>query len=160
MNTTATRAVRRASTADADTLARFRYAFRSSRHAVSEPEAEFLARCAQWMRPRLGADSRWRVWLLEQAGEPIGTIWLQMIEKIPNPGTESELYGYISNFFVRAEHRNTGAGSLLLDTALGECRRFHADIVFLWPSDESRPLYRRNGFAAADSMMLKDMTTR
>lgn len=109
------------------------------------------------MRPRLGADSRWRVWLLEDEGKPIGNIWLQMIEKIPNPGVESELYGYISNFYVEPAHRNTGGGSLLLSAALDECRRFHVGSVFLWPSDESRPLYLRNGFAAADRMLLKDM---
>ncbi|HEX4683370.1 MAG TPA: GNAT family N-acetyltransferase, partial [Gemmatimonadaceae bacterium] len=156
MNSPATRAVRRATPDDAPTLARFRHAFRSSRHPVSEPESEFLARCTHWMRPRLGTDSRWRVWLLEQnektGREAIGNIWLQMIEKIPNPGTESELYGYISNFFVVPPHRNTGAGTMLLRSALDECRRFHAGAVFLWPSEESRPLYERHGFAVAERM--------
>src|SRR3954447_2700871 len=109
MQTTATRAVRRATPADAATLARFRYAFRSSRHPVTESSMSFVARTEPWMRARLGPDSRWRVWLLEQAGAAIGNIWLQMIEKIPNPGAESELYGYISNFYVEAAHRNTGA---------------------------------------------------
>jgi GNAT superfamily N-acetyltransferase len=157
MNTTATRVVRRATPDDAPTLARFRYAFRSSRHPVSEPEPQFLARCSQWMRPRLGADSRWRVWMLEQDDEAIGNIWLQMIEKIPNPGTESELYGYISNFFVEPAHRNTGAGTLLLRSALDECRRFHAGTVFLWASDESRPLYQRHGFAAGERMLQREL---
>jgi GNAT superfamily N-acetyltransferase len=157
MNTTATRLVRRATPDDAATLARFRFAFRSKRHPVSEGEDDFLARCTPWMRARLGADSRWRVWLLEQAGTPIGNIWLQMIEKIPNPGAESELYGYISNFFVQPAHRNSGAGTMLLDAAIAECRRLHTGMVFLWPSDESRPLYLRNGFGAADAMLLREL---
>lgn len=157
MNTTATRVVRRATPDDAATLARFRFAFRSKRQPVSEGEAEFLARCTPWMRARLGAESRWRVWLLEQGSEPLGNIWLQMIEKIPNPGTESELYGYVSNFFVRPEHRNKGGGSMLLEAAMTECRRLHAGVVFLFPSDESRPLYIRNGFGPPDRMLLREL---
>lgn len=156
MNTPATRTVRRATPADAETLARFRYAFRSSRHAVTESEKEFLARAVDWMRPRLGPDSRWRVWLLEEDARAIGNVWLQMIEKIPNPGAESELYGYISNFYVEPAHRNTGGGSMLLSAAVDECRRLYAGAIFLWPSEESRPLYLRNGFVA-DRMLSRDL---
>jgi GNAT superfamily N-acetyltransferase len=148
------RRVRRANQDDVPTLSRFRYAFRSQRRQATEPESEFIARCAEWMRPRLRSDSRWRVFLLEQGGEAIGNIWLQMIEKIPNPGDEWELHGYITNFFVLPEHRNTGAGSMLLSAAVDDCRALHADSIFLWPSDDSKPLYLRNGFTPAASMML------
>jgi len=154
MNTRATRSVRRATPADAATLARLRFDFRSGRQTAVEAQAEFVARCAEWMRPRLHADSRWRVWLLEQGGEPIGNLWMQMIEKIPNPGTESELYGYVTNVYVLEAHRNTGGGSMLVEAALDECRRFHVETVFLWTSDEGRPLYARHGFRAADSMLV------
>jgi GNAT superfamily N-acetyltransferase len=157
MDTIATRVVRRATADDTPTLARFRYAFRASRHAATESEAQFIARCAEWMRARLGPDAHWRVWLLEQHGQPIGNIWLQTVEKIPNPGAESEAYGYISNFFVLPEHRNGGAGTMLLEAALAECRRLRVAAVFLWPSDESRPLYRRHGFAPAEQMYLSEL---
>jgi GNAT superfamily N-acetyltransferase len=158
MQTPATRRVRRANQDDVLTLARFRYAFRSTRHAATEGENEFIARCVEWMRPRLRSDSRWRVWLLEEQGKPIGNLWVQMIEKIPNPGNESELHAYVSNVFVLPEHRNSGGGGMLLDAAIAESRAFHVDTIFLWPSDESRPLYARHGFVEPDRILVNKIT--
>lgn len=109
------------------------------------------------MRPRLRPDSRWRVWLLEENGVPIGNLWVQIVEKIPNPGNESELHAYVSNVFVLPEHRNKGGGALLLDAATDECRSFHVDTMFLWPSDESRPLYARSGFAPPNRLLVKEL---
>ncbi len=157
MNSSAKRTVRRATVNDAETLARFRYAFRSRRHPATEKENEFLARAVEWMRPRLAGGSRWRVWLLEEAGKPIGNLWVQIIEKIPNPGNESELHAYLSNFFVLPEYRNTGGGKMLLDAAESECRAFFVDTMFLWPSEESRPLYARHGFAPPDRLLVKEL---
>jgi GNAT superfamily N-acetyltransferase len=157
MNTTATRSVRRATQDDVATLARFRWAFRSRRHPAAEEENAFVERCVEWMRPRLRADSRWRVWLLEDGGTPVGNLWVQIIEKIPNPGTEPELHAYVSNVFVLPEYRNRGGGAQLLDAAIAECRGFHVDTMFLWPSDESRPLYARHGFAAPDRLLVKQL---
>jgi GNAT superfamily N-acetyltransferase len=156
-NTPATRRVRRAAPSDVATLARFRFQFRAGRHPVVEDEAEFVARCESWMRTRVHPDSRWRVWILEENGAAIGTLWIQMIEKIPNPGREGELHAYVSNFFVLPEHRNKGGGKLLLDAAVAECRAFHTDTMFLWPSEESRPLYERNGFAPPRRLLIKEL---
>lgn len=167
MNSTATHSathlefqVRRATRDDVSTLAHFRFAFRSRRRPATESEQVFVERATPWMRSRLGADSHWRVWLLEHDGTAIGNIWLQLVEKIPNPGDESESYGYISNFYVEAAHRNAGGGSMLLGAALDECRRSDVAAVFLWPSDESRPLYARNGFAVTDRMLLRDLSEK
>ena len=157
MSTAATRTVRRATQDDVTVLARFRYDFRTGRHRASENENDFLARCVAWMRPRLRGDSRWRVWLLEEAGVAIGNLWVQIVEKIPNPGDESELHAYVSNVFVVPEHRNRGGGAMLLDAAIAECRSFHVDTMFLWPSDESRPLYERHGFAAPERLLVKEL---
>jgi GNAT superfamily N-acetyltransferase len=100
------------------------------------------------MRSRLTADSPWRTWILDRDGEALGNIWLQVIEKIPNPGDESERHAYISNFYVHPDLRNTGAGSRLLAAALSECDAAGVDTVFLWPSHRSRPLYERHGFSS------------
>lgn len=157
MNTPATRTVRRATQDDVTTLARFRYDFRSRREPPAEKENEFLARCVEWMRPRLRADSRWRVWVLDEGGVPIGNLWVQIIEKVPNPGTEPELHAYVSNVFVVPDKRNTGGGRMLLDAAIAECRRFHVHAMFLWATDESRPLYLRSGFAEPDRVLVNEL---
>ena len=154
MNTPTQTQVRRATTDDVSPLAMLRYEFRSRRKTPIESAAEFIPRCAEWMRSRVADESRWRVWVLMDRGTIVGNIWLQIVEKLPNPNVERERHGYVTNFFVRAEYRNTGAGSRLLDALLGECRGLEIDSVFLWPSDRSRPLYERHGFVTPSTMLV------
>ena len=147
--------VRRATPNDASARAALRFAFRSSIGAAVEAEDAFVARCADWMRDRLAGDTRWRVWILEAASEPIGNIWLQLIEKLPNPVEEHETHGYVTNFFVRPEHRGGGGGSRLLKAVLAECEASSVDTIILWPTPQSRSLYERHGFRTTDAVMTR-----
>ncbi len=157
MNTPATRGVRRATLADVDALARLRHAFRAEAHRVVEDEREFLARCTEWMRARLHDGSHWRVWILDYDGDIVGNVWLQLVEKIPNPGRESEAHAYLSNFFVTPSARNTGGGSMLIAAALEHARSSHVDTVFLWPTPRSRALYERLGFHEANALLVNQL---
>jgi len=154
MNTAADHRVRRAVVADVPALAALRYEFRSRNKPPVETAADFIPRCIDWMRPHLADESRWRAWVLEHDGSIDGNIWLEIVEKLPNPNVERELHAYITNFFVRPEQRNGGAGSRLLHAALDDCRRQNVDCVFLWPSARSRPLYERHGFVPAVNMFV------
>lgn len=156
----ASNSVRRATQSDAPALARLRFEFRGPRAPNVESETEFLTRCETWMCARLGNDSIWRVWLLERNNDPIGAVWLQVVEKLPNPTAESEVHAYVSNFYVRPEHRNSGAGSLLLRAALDETERLGVDSIFLWPSARSRPLYERHGFALSENVLVRQSRGR
>ena len=112
------------------------------------------------MRPRLSTDSAWTVFVAERDGRIVGNIWVQIVEKIPNPGPESETHAYVSNFFVVPRERNTGAGTRLLNAVLEHCRACSVDTVFLWPSERSRPLYHRNGFEPPADMLVLDPRPR
>ncbi|PYQ27701.1 MAG: hypothetical protein DMF56_19015 [Acidobacteria bacterium] len=148
--------IRRATPDDAELLAHFRFAFRSEHRPPSESPSDFITRCAAWMRERLTADSHWRAWILIIDDTPAGNLWLQLIEKIPNPSAvEPELHAYISNFFVRLDHRNRGGGAELMDAALAECRARKVDNIFLWPTEESRSLYERFGFGVSDRVLVR-----
>lgn len=146
--------VRRATPADAEGLARLRFEFRDAMNEASEAEAEFLGRATPWMRARLADAGPWHCWVVEdEAAEIAGHLWLQLIEKIPNPAPELEQHGYITNVYVRPQQRGTGAGQALLDAALAFCREQRVDSVILWPTAKSRTLYARNGFAVRDDIM-------
>jgi hypothetical protein len=93
-------APRPAVTADASALARLRFAFRADLEPPAEAEAAFLARCTPWMAQRLAPGGSWRCWVVGGA-EPIGAVWLQLLEKLPNPAAEPEWHGYVSSLFVR-----------------------------------------------------------
>lgn len=146
-------AVRLAAPSDALMLARFRYAFRSSLEPTRENEQEFVERCAPWMQERLQGGSAWKCWIAERDHAPLGHLWLQIIEKIPNPIIEPEYHAYLTNFYVREEARGKGIGSLLLSAALEWSRNHDVHAVILWPTRESRSLYLRHGFMVRDDLM-------
>jgi GNAT superfamily N-acetyltransferase len=140
--------IRPATPADALALARLRYEFRASSGEAIEREREFVGRCAGWMAERLGGGGAWRCWVAEDEAQLIGGVWLQLIEKIPNPAPEPERHGYVTNLFVREGARGRGVGSALLTAALDCCAACGVHAIILWPSEKSRPLYQRHGFSA------------
>ena len=140
--------LRVASAADAPILTELRYEFRTGLAPDVQPEAGFHERCAEWMAARLPWSDVWRCWLAEDdAGEPLGMVWVQFLEKLPNPIGEPELHAYLTSFYVRPAARNRGVGSSLLDAALAACAERGSDAVFLWPTARSRALYLRHGFS-------------
>jgi ribosomal protein S18 acetylase RimI-like enzyme len=149
------RSPRAGTPADAPEMARLRYEFRRALGAVVEPEAAFVDRCARWMSARLSGNGSWRCWVADgaPAGRLAGTIWLQIIEKIPNPVDEPELHGYVTNLYVRPELRGRGLATALLTVALAACDAHPLDAVLLWPSAESRTLYERHGFTVSADLM-------
>jgi GNAT superfamily N-acetyltransferase len=145
--------IRLAAVSDAHRLARLRYIFRSSFGLVRESEAEFVERCMLWMQERLRQADFWRCWMAERDGALLGNVWIQMIEKVPNPTDESENHAYLTNFYVTEDARGKGTGSMLLSAALDWCRDCQVHSVILWPTEKSRPLYLRHGFSVRDGLL-------
>lgn len=145
--------VRPATESDALTLARLRYEFRSTFHDVREDEAAFVDRCAVWMRERLRCESLWKCWIAELQDTAVGNVWVQLVEKIPNPIEEPEYYIYLTNFYVREQHRSHGVGSMLLSEVLALGNSKHVKTVILWPTGRSKAFYMRHGFATAEDIM-------
>jgi len=155
--------IRPGTPADAAALAQLRYAFRAAIDPPAEPEPGFVARCTRWMTERLTAGNAWRCWVAEDRATIVGTVWLGLFEKIPNPVAEPEMHGYVSNLYVQPKRRGRGTGGALLAAAMQECDARRLDAVILWPTPESRRLYERQGFAVKDDLMerrrAKDLKT-
>jgi ribosomal protein S18 acetylase RimI-like enzyme len=147
--------IRAAGPADAAALATLRFALRSGVELVWEPEAEFVPRCTRWMTQRLMPGGWWRCWVAVDGAEIVGSVWLQLIEKIPNPGEDPELHGYVSNLYVSPTYRGAGAGSRLLEACLAVCAEDVVDKMILWPTPESRSLYTRHGFSTRDDLFVR-----
>ena len=149
----ATVAIRLASESDAVKLAHLRYAFRSSLDELIEHDEPFVERCTQWMQSRLSDGASWRCWIAEYDGEPVGNIWAQLIEKIPNPASEPEHHAYITNFYVREDHRRRGVGSMLLSAAMAWIQTQDVHAVILWPTQQSGAFYLEHGFSVRGDLM-------
>jgi GNAT superfamily N-acetyltransferase len=109
------------------------------------------------MRTRLVGESPWSAWLAERDDAIVGNVWVQIVEKIPNPGPESEVHAYVSNFFVTPTERNAGTGTALLNAVVAHCRSRQVDTVFLWPTERSVPLYRRTGFTVPEDLLVLEL---
>jgi len=145
--------IRVATESDAPVLARFRYELRSSAKEMIESEGEFNERCIRWMVSRLHSGSGWRCWIAECEEKPVGNIWSQLVEKLPNPASETEYYVYVTNFYVREEYRGKVIGTRLLSEALTWAKTNNAHTAILWPRERSKSLYLRHGFTTADDLM-------
>jgi GNAT superfamily N-acetyltransferase len=145
--------IRLATASDAIVLARLRYAFRSSTGQVDEEDESFVQRCTPWMQERLEKASLWRCWLAEHNHTTVGSLWAQLIEKVPNPTAEPEYHVYLTNLYVREDCRGHGIGSVLLSAALAWIQTNDVQAVILWPSKRSRSLYLRHGFSVPEDLM-------
>src|SRR4051812_20618417 len=123
--------IRFATAADAAQLAQLRYALRSSTGTATEPQGEFIERCTSWMEDHLTEGERWFCWVSERNGQLIGAVWLQLVEKIPNPRAETEHHAYLTNFYIDPSARGQGLGSQLLRRVVDWCesRDVHAVIL-------------------------------
>ena len=150
--------IREATAADAPALARLRYEFRAPLGEVTEDETAFVARCAAWMAARLASGDAWRAWVAASSdGAIVGTIWVGLIEKMPNPTPEPEEHAYVTNVYVRPTVRGAGTGSALLRAALAWCEGRGVHAVVLWPTARSAPLYRRHGFATPEALLEREL---
>ena len=105
------------------------------------------------MQTRLNENTFWRCWIAEQDGELIGAVWMQLVEKIPNPRAEPEHHAYITNFYVDERARGRGIGTGLLRAVIDWCQTRDVHAIILWPTERSRSLYERQGFAVRDDLM-------
>jgi GNAT superfamily N-acetyltransferase len=83
----------------------------------------------------------------------VGDVWIQLVEKIPNPIEEAEYYVYLTNFYIREQYRCHGVGSMLLSEILNWVKNKNVKTVILWPSERSKSFYIRHGFATAEDLM-------
>jgi GNAT superfamily N-acetyltransferase len=129
--------LRVAEAGDAGALARLRALWSDGE------EPGFERRMAEWLASE---GDRRTTWLATSDGEPVGMASLFEYRRMPRRGRPDSRWGYVSNMFVRADHRNRGVAAALLDAIIAAAdERGYARLV-LSPSDEALSLYERAGF--------------
>jgi GNAT superfamily N-acetyltransferase len=117
---------------------------------------DFVAAFNAWYERE--ADQR-VTWIAEVSGVPIGMLNMLVFTRMPVPTEASRTrpgqWGYIANVFVVAEHRNGGAGRLLLDAATAYADSAGFARVVLSPTERSVPFYARAGFVPATTLMVR-----
>jgi GNAT superfamily N-acetyltransferase len=144
--------VRAATPADAADLADLRWEFRTGRTPAVEAREVFIERCTAWMHRELAGGGSWRAWVAVSEARIVGQVWLDTLQKVPNPVAERERHAYLSNLYVRPAERGC-VGSRLLQSAIDWAKANGVDRVVLWPTARSVSLYEREGFTRNGDVM-------
>lgn len=137
--------VREAGLSDSAELARLRWESRDFMHA-DHSRSSFLRECEAWMRGALES-GRWVVAVSEsQPDELTGCMFLQCVDKVPEPGSQSRAWGYVTNAWVDARVRGQGTGQELLRMLIDAARVRRLELLLVWPSAAAVSLYTRAGF--------------
>ena len=118
----------------------------SRRGSARHSRAEFLIGCEAWLDEAL-ASRRWIIAVAETESRSLcGCIFLQCVDKVPEPGGVQRAWGYVTNSYVVSQQRGQGVGRQLLDLLLGEARVRRLEFLIVWPSRGAVSFYRRAGF--------------
>lgn len=154
--------VRRATTADADVLARHRAEmFRDMGKLPAECRAAMTNAARAYFHGAIpsGEYMGWVASHLSAPDEVIGGAGMQLRPLLPSirvgpAGTEvtTGMQGFVLNVFVERTWRSRGVARLLMRHVLDEAERLGLAQVALHASDEGRPLYESLGFRPTNEM--------
>jgi GNAT superfamily N-acetyltransferase len=144
---------RKATSDDIAALVRMRWEFVTDGAAPDGETCEqFDAACTAFLERAL-TSGRWVVWVAEERGEIRSHIYLQRIEKVPKPGRAHDAYAYMTNVYTRPGFRGRGIGGQLLREACRWAKEAGMEFIIVWPSEESRGFYAREGFRVVEEAM-------
>ena len=86
------------------------------------------------------------VFLAEEAGRMTSTVFLSMIEKIPNTLYPNGRTGVVHNVYTYLAYRKTGLATALLQEMVTQARLLDISAVDLIATEDGRPLYEKAGF--------------
>lgn len=148
--------VRVATAQDRAAIATLRHAWTEENLGTEIHDETFGPRFAEWFERE--HDQRVS-WLGLVDDEPVAMLNLLVFTRMPSPrppgSTRPTQWGYLANFFVRPEHRGRGLGGRMLDACAAYADEHGFARIVLSPSERSTPLYARQGFEPALSLMLR-----
>ena len=85
-------------------------------------------------------------WVAQDRNPLIGVMTTRFVCKELSPDSKQSYWGYLTNSFVNADHRNQGLGTQFLKHCINKCRQRGLQLLIVWPSDRNYEFYRRQGF--------------
>jgi len=143
-----TPSIRPATLDDVDELARLRFQlYTEYTPSIAETFETYHERFASFAREALADPERWRAWVADDGGRPVGAMWLQTVPRVPAPGRDDPRpIGYLTNAYVEPALRGQGVGAALLAKVVGHCEANRFELIVAWPADDAYGFYERAGF--------------
>lgn len=135
---------------DGEALARLRWEFHVEDHHDDEGLDDLETFTERFVAFWQQADRRWTVWIAERGDRIIGNVWLFLVDKVPRLVAGPASMGYLTNVYATPRARNQGLGAELIRLATDWARDQDLELVVVWPSEQSVPLYERAGFSPSE----------
>ena len=138
--------IRKANIEDINTLIQIRIDFlREEAGNLSIAMEEVLrVQLASYISSHLNRDLY--VFLAEQDERIVSTVFLSMIEKIPNTHFQNGRAGMVHNVYTYPDFRRSGLATALLHVMITEVRQLEISAVDLIATPDGKPLYEKVGF--------------
>ncbi|MFC3773173.1 GNAT family N-acetyltransferase [Paenibacillus sp. GCM10012303] len=148
--------VRLATLDDVDELVQMRWDFSAEDYGLGTANFEEFHRiCSEFLIKAIGSGD-WYIWVAEVDRTIVSHMYLQLIHKVPRPGKSPDpYYGYVTNVYTRPAFRSQGLGTEIHRAMEKWSKEHEVEFLILWPSSDSTPFYRRNGFSRCEEAMEK-----
>jgi GNAT superfamily N-acetyltransferase len=110
-----------------------------------ESYEKFEIECQTFLENALQS-RQWFIWIAEEENKIVSHIYIELIQKVPRPGRITHPFAYMTNVYTTPEYRNEGVGSKLLSSINKWIKENKFEFVIVWPSDESKNYYKKNGY--------------
>ncbi len=147
--------VRRAESRDIDELVQMRSDF-TFEDPEADPEAAlpgYESDCRSFLERAL-AEERWQIWVAEIDGQLVAHLYVALVDRVPRPVREHARIAYLTNVYTRPGHRGRGIGGRLLERAQAAARDAGAELLLVWPGEESVRFYEHHGFGDAGAPLV------
>jgi len=111
----------------------------------ADADAAFEDQIGDWLASEGDRRTIWLAWIDDRA---VGMASMFEYRRMPHPARPDSRWGYVGNMFVRADLRDRGIGSALLDVIIAAASERRYARLVLSPSERAIPFYERAGFVS------------
>lgn len=140
--------IRPATDDDLDALIALRLAFIAEVRAVAPEDFDeaFLEATRAFVADLVGQGRLHSWFALDAAGRPVGVVSVIVNDAPPLPEVLARAEGYVVNMYVEPEARSQGVGRALLGAAHTAGPSLGLRRLYLYTTDDGRPLYESLGY--------------
>ncbi len=139
-----------ATVTDVHVLSQMRYEYwqEDGKDPAEVSKESFIIECEDFLKEAIST-GHWTCWVAVSSGDIVSHVYIQRISKVPKPSKTKDTFGYVTNFYTKQYVRGQGIGRKLLQHARKWAKSQDFEFLLSWPSDESKDLYRQEGFTEA-----------
>ena len=137
---------------DVNKLSEMRWDFKCEEGALDlNKKEDFVKDCSVFLKQAF--IKNWYCWMAVDSGTIVSHIFIEKVEKIPEPNALSNNWGYLTNTYTIPKYRNRGIGTKLLSKASEWSKKQGLELLVVWPSEKAISFYKRAGFQEKNEIM-------